>query len=688
MNSKNTLKTIFLTFLLMYTFNSFSQERTCGMLEYMEEQMKDPAYAKQHEENQAKFKARLKQVLAEGDFSQRGGGPIQIPVAVHFPSGNESDRACLEALAQNQIDILNADFTASNSDISQWTSASPFYPGLTTGAANITFCLATSNHPAALSSQLVEGQPAVTIGYNFANGSGFPELDSNFQGYMNFLVKDIGNGLLGYSPLGGSVANGAAVVLNLNTFGSGPGCPGSGIVPAAPFNLGRTTTHELGHFYNLNHPWGPAAPSCSADDGIADTPNTGQETYGCPAPGSLAACTPGQNILSMNFMDYVNDACMYMFTPGQANVVDAYVGGVLQSQFKPGVCEPATPGFNLVADNSPIFSCPSNDTEAVFNLTYTTIAGFSETTTFSATGAPAGSVVTFSPTSLDDSGNFTMTVGNLGSTAQGEYTIIVTGTSNSVTETVNVLLKNTCTEIQCTTYSSAESLGLAIPDGTGTSTPVNGPPVTNIINIADTGSIESLKVSVDISHTYVGDLLVRVTHPDGTTLSNLWAGDCGSNDDFDVTFEDGAPAIDCGNPTTGTFAPLDALSVFNGLEASGDWEILMADFFAGDTGTLNDWSIEICREVPLSVTEVNGLNNFTIYPNPNSGTFNVKFSNTNANDTNIEVYDVRGRRIFSKDYEASADFDQSINLDAVQSGLYMVRVKNGDHTVTRKIIVE
>lgn len=124
--------------------------------------------------------------------------------------------------------------------------------------------------------------------------------------------------------------------MNLGAFGSGAGCPGSGIVPGAPFNLGRTVTHELGHFYNLNHPWGPGAPTCAQDDGIADTPETGQETYNCPNAGTQPGCNAGEFVLHMNYMDYVNDACMYMFTPNQMTVVDAWVASIAPD-FKPNV---------------------------------------------------------------------------------------------------------------------------------------------------------------------------------------------------------------------------------------------------------------------------------------------------------------------------------------------------------------
>jgi len=121
------LKSTMLAFTLMFFSFSFSQERTCGMEAYMEEQMKDPEFARQHQEMQAQFKIEVEKMLKNGNVQQRGGvNPLVIPVAVHFPTGNEVNRACLEALAQNQIDILNADYTATNADISNWNAASIF----------------------------------------------------------------------------------------------------------------------------------------------------------------------------------------------------------------------------------------------------------------------------------------------------------------------------------------------------------------------------------------------------------------------------------------------------------------------------------------------------------------------------------------------------------------------------------
>ena len=243
---KNNL--FFIVFVMLFVLSVSAQQRECGMEAHMAEMMKNPDFAREWSLNQKKFKNAVNRSL-DTEFRKNLMNPIVIPVAVHFPEGLESDRTCLEALAQNQIEILNADFTATNVDANLWPPASNFYPGVVHGASNIEFCIATAFHPEGTDEDLVEGGPAVTIGYDFGGGN---DSDPNWSGYMNFLVKGIGGSTLGYSPLGGSINAGQSVVINLNAFGSGSGCPDSGIVPQAPYNLGRTVTHELGHFYQLS----------------------------------------------------------------------------------------------------------------------------------------------------------------------------------------------------------------------------------------------------------------------------------------------------------------------------------------------------------------------------------------------------------------------------------------------------
>ncbi len=321
------LKTTFLLAFLSLGLASFAQQqRTCGTDAFMQEQLQNDEFRANHEALQAKFEQRM-QLIASG-VSNRSSAMMDtviIPVAVHYESGNEADRDCLVALAQSQIDILNNDFRGTNADINQWPAASASYPGVNTGFLDVQFVLATQNHPTGTDPDLVEGEPAVTIGYNFGGGATPADNDASFAGYMNFVIRNIGGGILGYSPLGGTPATGATVVMTTSAFGAGAGCPG--VVPGAPYNLGRTLTHELGHFLNLGHTF---SGSCGTDDAVADTPNIDQPSYGCPVVGGVTMC--GNTSLTMNFMDYVNDACMFMLTEGQTDRSQAWVD-VIEDQF-------------------------------------------------------------------------------------------------------------------------------------------------------------------------------------------------------------------------------------------------------------------------------------------------------------------------------------------------------------------
>lgn len=433
--------------------------------------------------------------------------------------------------------------------------------------------------------------------------------------------------------------------------------------------------------------------------------------------------------------------------------------------------------FMDFANTSATVCQPSN---ALYNFTYTTFNGFSETTTFSVTGLPAGANVEFLPGTASANGtSVTMTISNTNAVAPGSYAITVVGTAASTTKTTSLTLNifsaslsastltapangsigesltptltwssnpvaqsylvqvatdpnftnivnsasvttpsyvaslventlyywrvtasNACAtspassvfsfttlDIQCNTYASATNLNLAIPDGTGTTSPVNGQPITHIINVPDSGTITNITVNVDVSHPYVSDLLVSITHPDGVTAAVVWSGNCGSNDNFDVTFSDTAGAITCGSPTVGTFLPNQALSVFNDLDPAGDWEILIADFFAQDVGSLNDWSLNICYEPTLSVVE-NEISEFLIFPNPNQGEFTIKLNSSTDSKIKVDVYDIRGRLIYNNSYQNNSNFKQTISLDNVQSGMYLVKVSDGEKSTTKKIIIE
>ncbi|WP_299098297.1 reprolysin-like metallopeptidase [uncultured Winogradskyella sp.] len=240
-------------------------------------------------------------------------------------------------------------------------------------------------------------------------------------------------------------------------------------------------------------------------------------------------------------------------------------------------------------------------------------------------------------------------------------------------------------DIICTTFASG-ALTLAIPDGAGANSA--GTAVGNTINVSDSGTISDLRVSVDITHSYIGDLLLQLQHPDGVNFVNIWNRNCNTTafGNIDITFKDGEPAITCASPTVGLAAPENALSSFNGLDMNGDWTLVLVDFFNGDTGTLNNWSMEFCTE-SLSVVE-NELDNLSIYPNPNNGEFNIGFNPTSGDAISIDVYDIRGRSIYKNVYDNTGRFEETIQLSNAQAGVYMLMISDGSQKVTKKIIVE
>ncbi|WP_417859778.1 reprolysin-like metallopeptidase [Winogradskyella sediminis] len=240
--------------------------------------------------------------------------------------------------------------------------------------------------------------------------------------------------------------------------------------------------------------------------------------------------------------------------------------------------------------------------------------------------------------------------------------------------------------VDCNTYSD-NNVNTAIADGTGTTTPINGTPLIRTINVPDNFTIESLKFNLDIEHTYVGDLLVRLIHPNGTTEVNVWSGNCTSNDNILIDFEDNSPDIDCSLTGAGnTYAPAEPLSAFTGLNSQGDWTILIADFFQGDTGELKNWSLEFCVE-SLSIVE-NELDQLSIYPNPNNGEFNIEFNSKSGEAISVAVYDIRGRSIYAKNYDSVGRFNEAIQLNNAQSGVYLLTIIDGTQKVTKKIIVD
>jgi len=251
-------------------------------------------------------------------------GCTRITVVVHVVHRTEEENLSTEQVV-SQIDVLNHDFRATNPD--REGTPEPFKPLV--ADARISFELATTDP---------DGNPTEGITRTASDRDSFSseteDVKSSGSGgadpwppdrYLNIwtcgdLVSAAGDGLLGYAQFPGGPAETDGVVILHSAFGT------TGTV-TAPFDLGRTTTHEVGHWLNLRHIWGDDGTGCSGSDLVEDTPNCAGPNYGAPTFPSVTCDNGPDGDLFVNYMDYTDDAGMFMFTPGQVERMDAALDG-------------------------------------------------------------------------------------------------------------------------------------------------------------------------------------------------------------------------------------------------------------------------------------------------------------------------------------------------------------------------
>lgn len=233
--------------------------------------------------------------------------------------------------------------------------------------------------------------------------------------------------------------------------------------------------------------------------------------------------------------------------------------------------------------------------------------------------ASASSPVTYTVDVATDAAfsSIVQTTSNIATTS-----LAVTGLATSTTYYWRVRVDNACasstysptftfTTNNCGTFASADVPVSISASGT--------PTVTSTLSIGTAGSITDLNVlGLDIPHTYVSDLTITLTSPQGTVVT-LMDGICGGNDNIDLNFDDSGTAhasIPCPPVGGGTFQPNDALSAFNGEDQLGTWILTVSDAFNADGGSIDAWSLEICAisndytlsTNPTTVTECAGNN--------------------------------------------------------------------------------
>lgn len=233
---------------------------------------------------------------------------ITIPVVIHVLY-NSAEQNISDAQILSQLKILNEDFRMQNAD--RYLTPEPFKKFA--ADTRINFCLA----------RVAPGLYETTGIIRRHTDRSFFQMNDDMKSsksggddawdtkqYLNIWVCKIFNRGLGYATSPGTTANMDGVVIAFDVFGN------TGYV-RAPYNKGRTATHEIGHWLGLKHTWGD--DDCGNDD-IDDTPSQQSYNYNCPAFPRVTSCSPNAyGDMFMNFMDFTDDACMNMFTAGQKN---------------------------------------------------------------------------------------------------------------------------------------------------------------------------------------------------------------------------------------------------------------------------------------------------------------------------------------------------------------------------------
>jgi len=325
------MKKLLIAFTVLLSLPAFSQR--CGndaLLEHLKNTI--PGFeARHHEMMDYIFNPETPQTL----FNRNPQQPhivVTIPVVFHVLYKN-SFQNISDAQILSQLTVLNNDYRKLNADFNTVVPA-VFRP---LGAdVEIVFCKATKDPNGNATTGIIRKAVASTFVLENDYFSAAGDLPWDHDKYLNIWIGRFTNpNYLGQAT--------PPSVLEFNYQGDGL-CIGDQFTgttgtATAPYNKGRTATHEIGHYFGLLHPWGADGVTCGHpyinewtpynDDRVADTPETNNPYSGCPTfPSNLHACTTtSTGSMFMNYMDYVNDACMAFFTLGQKTVMQNTLAG-------------------------------------------------------------------------------------------------------------------------------------------------------------------------------------------------------------------------------------------------------------------------------------------------------------------------------------------------------------------------
>ncbi len=300
---------------------------------------------------------------------------------------------------------------------------------------------------------------------------------------------------------------------------------------------------------------------------------------------------------------------------------------------------------------------------------------------YSINGAPSVTESIAGPLGVGQAMSYTFsTLGNF--SMDGNYNIVAqtllesdSDASNNTSQ-IDVLNSSCYTRINDTNYTIGPDIGVT----------------TSIINMDQNAVITDVNLTLNIEHTWIADLEVKLIAPDGVTEIILFE-DVGSNgDNFTNTVLDDDASTDVSNgesPFTGSYSPTGSLNDLNGLMSAGDWILHINDDANQDGGNLIDWSIQICTELALSVSNDELEGEFKIL-NKGNNQFEVSLTNTNSyEDLNLDIYNMGGQRLLWKTLKNTSGFySHTLDMSYASKGIYLIRLGHDKSSTVKKIVVE
>ena len=620
-------------------------QRVCGTTEYqtMLEQQ-DPSIIQQREE----IEQFTRDFLVNNPQGDRN--VIRIPVVVHVVY-NTAEENISDAQIQSQITVLNQDFRKLNADVANTPGA---FAALA-GDAQIEFCLASVDPNGNATNGILRVPTSAT---SFSTNNTVKSASSggsnawNASRYLNMWVCDISGSILGYAQFPGGSASTDGVVIDYLYFGTtGTATP--------PFNKGRTATHEVGHWLNLFHIWGDDGTGCTGSDQVSDTPNAGGPNYGCPAFPKVS-CSNGPNgDMFMNYMDYTDDACMFMFSNAQITRMRALfaTGGARASLLTSNGCGTPTPVL-----------CG-----AITNLTAGSITQTGATISWAAVSGATGYVLQYRPAS-----STIWTTVNVASTSYA-ITGLTSGTAYNVqVQSVCSAGSGSFSAINFTTTSTTPTCSDNYESNNSSSAaaliPVNTNIVARISSSTDndwfrfSNTSTARNIRIDLSGL-PADYDVRLYNPSGTQVAISQNGGTASE------------VIAYNTTTTGTWRV--RVYGYNGAFNTSLCYTLRASISASSF-----------REGELPVeADLNGkptagdVTIANVFPNPTDGKLNVILEAAAAQNAQLRICDVAGRTVFAQNaacVEGSNPF--IIDIEALPNGYYLLVIENEQSSSTTRIV--